>query len=309
LLHAKAEEEERIRWATPLGRVHGGQRTRANRLRRLDSCITEASSEANTPDPLSPGFIDRVEDIVVQTRPSSPQQDEGAGTPMLVSPAGSSQAGDTPVQVNQAGDTPGQMHQVNLEATPAGSTATSWDGDPMPDSLRGNRRRTSSQTFRSNRNRNLSEASQGSSRCASPGLATGMASLQPHQDQTQVNDIAGLNLHGGSIAGPQPIVAMFIKRQFPLTDEEFNILEEEDGKMRPPPPRSPPPQTAAAAPTRTPTPPPVVAAAVQVGTGGSGIGGTPPSTSQATSRTTSRSSSVGEDDPDWEEDTESDGQE
>ena len=56
LISLQAEEEERIRWATPLGRVHGGQRTRANRImRRLDSCVTEASSEANTPDPLSPG--------------------------------------------------------------------------------------------------------------------------------------------------------------------------------------------------------------------------------------------------------------
>ena len=51
----QAEEDERIRWATPLGRVPGGQRTRANRMRRLDSCITEASSGLNTPDPLSPG--------------------------------------------------------------------------------------------------------------------------------------------------------------------------------------------------------------------------------------------------------------
>ena len=58
LISLQAEEEERIRWATPLGRVHGGQRTRANRImRRLDSCVTEASSEANTPDPLSPGKV------------------------------------------------------------------------------------------------------------------------------------------------------------------------------------------------------------------------------------------------------------
>ena len=35
--------------------------------------MTEASSGANTPDPLSPGVLERVEDIVVQTRPSSPQ--------------------------------------------------------------------------------------------------------------------------------------------------------------------------------------------------------------------------------------------
>jgi len=83
LLHAKAEEEERIRWATPLGRVHGGQRQRANRARRQDSCITEASSGANTPDPLSPSFIDRVEDIMVQTRPSSPQDESAPCTPSL----------------------------------------------------------------------------------------------------------------------------------------------------------------------------------------------------------------------------------
>ena len=74
---------------------------------------------------------------------------------MLVSPAGSSQAGD-------------QAHQ-NLE--PSGSSNSTWDSaDVVPGSLRGARRRTSSQTFRSHRNRNLSEASQGSSRCASPGF-------------------------------------------------------------------------------------------------------------------------------------------
>ena len=40
LMHAKAEDEERTRWATPLGRVHGGQRghhgaTRGQRTRRF----------------------------------------------------------------------------------------------------------------------------------------------------------------------------------------------------------------------------------------------------------------------------------
>ena len=47
LMHAKAEEEERVRWATPLGRVHGGQRGHhgrgQSRARRLDSCRTEVS--------------------------------------------------------------------------------------------------------------------------------------------------------------------------------------------------------------------------------------------------------------------------
>ena len=41
LMHAKAEDEERTRWATPLGRVHGGQRghhgaTRGQRTRRFE---------------------------------------------------------------------------------------------------------------------------------------------------------------------------------------------------------------------------------------------------------------------------------
>jgi len=76
LRHVKAEDEERIRWATPLGRTHGGQRghhgVSRRRTRRLDSCRTEASSGANTPNPLSP---EAIEDIVVSTRPSSPGPD------------------------------------------------------------------------------------------------------------------------------------------------------------------------------------------------------------------------------------------
>ena len=34
LMHAKAEDEERTRWATPLGRVHGGQRVQSARGQR-----------------------------------------------------------------------------------------------------------------------------------------------------------------------------------------------------------------------------------------------------------------------------------
>jgi len=246
LLHAKAEEEERIRWATPLGRVHGGQRTRANRMRRLDSCITEASSEANTPDPLSPGFIAGVEDFMVQTRPCSPQ-DEGTGTPMLSSPAHSSHTGDNI-------DAPGSSS--NLEAQ---TPNNQLDNDVIAGALRGIRRRTSSQTYRGNRNRNLSEASQGSSRCTSPGPLLSLASpspllpsgqsdnLQFGEGSSQINcgiSPGQLNITGG-LPGPgpplQPVlqVVKFNKRQFPLSDEEFRLLEEEDGRMRPPPlPRS-----------------------------------------------------------------------
>merc|ERR1719427_2239694 len=89
LMHAKAEEEERARWATPLGRVHGGQRGHhgvgRGRARRLDSCRTEASSGANTPNPLSP---EAIEDIVVATRPSTPQPESGDVTPSLASGLG-----------------------------------------------------------------------------------------------------------------------------------------------------------------------------------------------------------------------------
>ena len=139
LRHVKAEEEERIRWATPLGRVHGGQRghngsdgTR-RRARRLDSCRTEASSGANTPGPLSP---EAIEDIVVSTRPGSPQHDT-AETPDIGHMASPSDKCDTPVTPV----TPGPM--------------------PTPVSVR-TRRRTSS--VNKSRDRNLSEASQESSR-------------------------------------------------------------------------------------------------------------------------------------------------
>ena len=138
LRHMKAEEEERVRWATPLGRVHGGQRghhaVSRGRGRRHDSCRTEASSGANTPNPLSP---EAIEDIVVATRPSSPQQE----TP------------DTP-------DPP--LALLSPSATPATPLSS------VPASVRG-RRRTSSQT--KSRDRNLSEASQHSqesSRSTSP---------------------------------------------------------------------------------------------------------------------------------------------
>ena len=143
LRHVKAEEEERIRWATPLGRVHGGQRGhnqtssgRSGRGRRLDSCRTEASSGANTPlGPLSP---EAIEDIMVATRPSSPSGDH---TPTVTSPP-------PPPDITSPASmaSPPSIHA--LMPTPLSS---------VPASVRG-RRRTSSQT--KSRDRNLSEASQ-----------------------------------------------------------------------------------------------------------------------------------------------------
>ena len=147
LRHVKAEEEERVRWATPLGRTHGGQRGhnqnssgRSGRGRRLDSCRTEASSGANTPmGPLSPGAI---EDIMVATRPSSPSGDH---TPTVTSPP-------PPPELTSPASMASPPSTSSLMPTPLSS---------VPASVRG-RRRTSSQT--KSRDRNLSEASQESSR-------------------------------------------------------------------------------------------------------------------------------------------------
>ena len=55
--HAKAEAEEKRRWQLPLWKTTGGQRSRS---RRQDSCRTEASSGCNTPDPMSPGMVEKV---------------------------------------------------------------------------------------------------------------------------------------------------------------------------------------------------------------------------------------------------------
>jgi KAT8 regulatory NSL complex subunit 1 len=90
LMHAKAEDEERARWQTPLGRGHGtgGQRgalarERQGRARRLDSCRTEASSGGNTPsNPLSPNPLDRAEELGMGTRPGSPSGLEEPATPI-----------------------------------------------------------------------------------------------------------------------------------------------------------------------------------------------------------------------------------
>ena len=143
LRHVKAEEEERIRYTTPVGgRVHGGQsggqRGHRGRVRRLDSCRTEASSGANTPNPLSPRSED-IEDIVVATRPSSPSGLD-TGDSAVTSPP---PVPDTPPSASVMSSPPAGLMPTPLSSVPA--------------SVRG-RRRTSSQT--KSRDRNLSEASQ-----------------------------------------------------------------------------------------------------------------------------------------------------
>jgi len=197
LMHAKAEEEERVRWATPLGRVHGGQRGNhgvgRGRARRLDSCRTEASSGANTPNPLSPEALDRVEDIVVATRPSTPQPESGDVTPSTGLPTPQSD----PVTPLVTPATPVTPSTPSLMPTPLTS---------VPASLRG-RRRTSSQT--KSRDRNLSEASQHSqesSRSTSPW--------------TEVEERVET----------QP----WEPRVFPLSEEDMKDLEIEDRLMLPP---------------------------------------------------------------------------
>ena len=74
--HAKAELEEQRRWQTPLYKTTGGQRSRSHR--RQDSRTQEvgAGSGYNTPDnPLSPGMVERVDTLEVNTRPSTPTED------------------------------------------------------------------------------------------------------------------------------------------------------------------------------------------------------------------------------------------
>ena len=144
LRHCKAEEEERVRWATPLGRVHGGQRGHhgRGRARRLDSCRTEASSGANTPNPLSP---EAIEDIVVATRPSSPQPESSETSTQTTPQIEAVTSPQPPPQVV------GEMSSPPLGLFPATPLSS------VPASVRG-RRRTSSQT--KSRDRNLSEASQ-----------------------------------------------------------------------------------------------------------------------------------------------------
>jgi len=225
LMHAKAEEEERIRWATPLGRVHGGQRGNHSvgrgRARRLDSCRTEASSGANTPNPLSPEALDRVEDIVVGTRPSTPQLESGEGTPVTTGQQGmlssTTESSVIPSSVTPGiNSTPSNMtSSVVGSASPCTSSSMTPSSVPslmptpltsVPASLRG-RRRTSSQT--KSRDRNLSEASQHSqesSRSTSPW--------------TEVED--------------RMETMPWEPRIFPLSEEDAKELEIDDGLMLPP---------------------------------------------------------------------------
>ena len=121
---------------------------------RLDSCRTdggtEASSGANSA-PLSPEILERVEELVVGTRPGSPAQEESLPpTPALLR--------FDPIVCKIS------FHSFFLlspatPATPATPIASiQTPATAVPASLRG-RRRTSSSTGRP-RDRNLSEASQ-----------------------------------------------------------------------------------------------------------------------------------------------------
>lgn len=85
--HSKAEVEEQKRWTKPLKALTSASSSSssntANRSRsRRQGSHAEASSGCNTPDPLSPGTVERVDTLEVTTRPSTPVNDE---SPTLMS--------------------------------------------------------------------------------------------------------------------------------------------------------------------------------------------------------------------------------
>merc|ERR1719318_2074413 len=233
----------------------------SGRARRLDSCRTEASSGANTPNPLSPEALDRVEDIVVATRPSTPQPESGEvtpSTPGVPTPMSDASSAVTPATPSVSAATPLTPGSVPSSATPNTNTPTSsvpissvpnlMPPTPLtsiPASLRG-RRRTSSQT--KSRDRNLSEASQHSqesSRSTSPW--------------TEVED--------------RVETMPWEPRVFPLSEEEAKELEVDDRLMLPPS-SQPPSQSSATVSAET---------------------------SRATSRSSSVEAGEDSADPDWEE--------
>ena len=149
--HAKAEQEEKRRWQLPLWKSSGGQRSRS---RRQDSCRTEASSGCNTPDPLSPGMVEKVDSLEVNTRPSTP----------VNPPPGSEE---------NSNSAPGTAEKTPQHSAPATPLAAG--------SIR-NRRRTSSAT--KSRERNPSEDTQ-SSRCTTPTQQEQQQQQQSQQQQQQ----------------------------------------------------------------------------------------------------------------------------
>lgn len=144
--HSKAEVEEQKRWSKPLKVIGMGSAPNRNRSSRRQNSQAD-NSGYNTPDPMSPGSVERLDTLEVNTRPSSPDADH-------------------------------------------------------PQSIK-NRRRTSSTT--KSRDRNPSEDAQ-SSRCTTPGAEQQLAIS--HQNSNTLVD-------------------PFEPRKFPLTDDEFEKMQEE----------------------------------------------------------------------------------
>ncbi len=185
--HAKAEQEEKRRWQLPLWKSSGGQRSRS---RRQDSCRTEASSGCNTPDPLSPGMVEKVDSLEVNTRPSTP--------------------------VNVASEENSNSAPGTMEKTPGGggggggqsSAPSSAASTPQAAGSIRNRRRTSSAT--KSRERNPSEDTQ-SSRCTTP--------TQEQQSQQQPQQQPQPPSSQDSVD-----VAPFEPRTFPLSKEDYTRM-------------------------------------------------------------------------------------
>ena len=69
--HSKAEIEEQKRWSKPLKVIGMGPAPNRNRSSRRQNSQAD-NSGCNTPDPMSPGSVEKVDTLEVNTRPSSP---------------------------------------------------------------------------------------------------------------------------------------------------------------------------------------------------------------------------------------------
>ena len=72
--HSKAEVEEQKRWSKPLKVIGMGSAPNRNRSSRRQNSQAD-NSGYNTPDPMSPGSVERLDTLEVNTRPSSPDAD------------------------------------------------------------------------------------------------------------------------------------------------------------------------------------------------------------------------------------------
>ena len=73
--HSKAEIEEQKRWSKPLKVIGMGSGPNRNRSSRRQNSQAD-NSGCNTPDPMSPGSVEKVDTLEVNTRPSSPDADQ-----------------------------------------------------------------------------------------------------------------------------------------------------------------------------------------------------------------------------------------